>query len=116
MPKSPNLTIIFIALSAVVVAGIIGGIYLTAHDKDATAFYGFFTATLATVIAFGGIARGQNSINESVDQVKQNVNGRLSRLIELATQNATSRADLTEVRKIQADSGVVPTVTDNTNV
>lgn len=112
MPKSPNLTIIFIALSAVVVAGIIGGIYLTAHDKDATAFYGFFTATLATVIAFAGIARGQGSINDSVNQVKENVNGRLSRLIELATQNSSTRSDLAEVRKISQDSGVIPTTED----
>jgi hypothetical protein len=114
MPKL-NLTIIFIALSAIVIAGIVGGVYLTGHDKDATAFYGFFTATLVTVVSFAGLARSQGSINENLDTVKKNVNGNLSRLIDLATQNATTRSDVEEIQVIGESTGVVPTEKGSVN-
>lgn len=109
--KTPNLTIIFITLGAVVVAGLAGGVVLTVVDKDATAFYGFFTATLATIVAFAGLLRSQSAISEKVEAVQHNVNGRLSQLINIAT----SRTDKTAVESAQLDeiidqTGVVPTV------
>lgn len=109
--KTPNLTIIFITLGAVVVAGLAGGVVLTVVDKDATAFYGFFTATLATIVAFAGLLRSQSAINEKVEAVQHNVNGRLSQLIDIATK----RTDKTPVEAAKLDeiidaTGVVPTI------
>lgn len=104
--RTPNLTIIFIAISLIVVVGLAGGVALTVVDKDATAFYGFFTATLATVVAFAGLLRSQAKIEEKVDTVQHNVNGRLSQLIDIAAGKATSRADLKRVKAIAEESGV----------
>jgi len=109
MPKI-NLTIIFVAISVITVVGLIGGIYLTVHDKDATAFYGFFTTTLVTVVGFAGLARSQGSISENIQQVKSNVNGNLTRLIDLATKNTTTRAEAAEIRDISTRTGVSATV------
>jgi hypothetical protein len=109
--KSPNLTIIFIVLAAIVLVGLAGGVVLTIADKDATPFYGFFTATLATVVAFGGIIRGQSKIDEKVTQVSANVNGRLSQLIDLATSRGTpTDAERAQLEHIIEQTGVTPTV------
>lgn len=105
--KTPNLTIIFVALAAIVLVGLAGGVVLTIADKDATAFYGFFTATLATVVAYAGIIRGQSSISEKVAQVETKVNGNLSRLIDIAGGRVTpAQADVDD---IIAKTGVQPT-------
>lgn len=108
--KPLNMTLIFIALSAIVITGIAGGIVLTVYDKDPSSFYGFFTATLATVVAFVGLGRSQSKLSENMDQVKHKVNGNLSRLIEIATQNASTRNELSDIREISANTGTVDTV------
>lgn len=105
--KTPNLTIIFIALAAIVLMGLAGGIVLTIADKDATAFYGFFTATLATVVAFGGLIRSQSAIADKVTQVETKVNGNLTRLIDIA--GGKVKADQADVDDIIAQTGVLPT-------
>ena len=106
--KTPNLTIIFIALAAIVLVGLAGGVVLTIADKDATPFYGFFTATLATVVAFAGIIRSQSAIAEKVTQVETKVNGNLTRLIDIASNKVTvAQADVDD---IVSSTGVLPTV------
>lgn len=109
--KTPNLTIIFITIGAVVVAGLAGGVVLTVVDKDATAFYGFFTATLATIVSLAALLRSQSAISDKVEAVQHNVNGRLSQLIDIATH----RTDKTDVEDAQLhdiieQTGVLPTV------
>lgn len=113
--SGPNLPTLFIILSALVGIIIAGGVVLTLADKDATAFYGFATATLATVAAFGGLSRQTGKMANTVEEVKHNVNGRLSTLIDIATQNATSRKELKTVNQIGIDSGVIP-VQDDTDL
>jgi hypothetical protein len=107
--KTPNLTVIFISLTAVVVAGLAGGVVLTVVDKDATAFYGFFTATLATIVAFAGLLRSQSAISDKVEAVQHNVNGRLSQLIDIAA-NRTDKTEGEEARltAIIEQTGVHP--------
>lgn len=108
--KPINLTVMFIALAFIVVAGITGGIVLTIYDKDATAFYGFFTATLATVVAFVGLGRSQSKLSESQEEIKHKVNGNLSKLIDIATRKADSRADMREINEVKVSTGVTGTV------
>lgn len=108
--KTPNLTIIFITLGAVVVAGLAGGVVLTVVDKDATAFYGFFTATLATIVAFAGLLRSQSAISDKVEAVSHNVNGRMSALIELALGKKQTPEDQATIDQIIQDTGVHPTI------
>lgn len=118
--KTPNMTLIFVAVALVGAVGIAGGIILTVADKDATAFYGFFTTTLVGIIGFGGLARQQGKANENqaeiantVQEVRANVNGRLSQLIEIATQTASTRKERKAVERIGVESGVIPTVDED---
>lgn len=120
--KTPNNTLIFVSVAIVGAVGIAGGIVLTVFDKDATAFYGFFTTTLVSIIGFGGLAKQQGKTNASqaeiattVQEVKANVNGRLSQLIEIATQNATTRNERKTVQRIGVESGVIPTIDEPHN-
>lgn len=108
--KTPNLTLIFLAVAFVAGCGIVGGVFLTIFDKDATAFYGFFTVTLTTIVGFGTLARSQGKMAESIETVTHNVNGRMSKLIELATSQATTRKDLKTIERIGVESGVIETV------
>lgn len=106
--KTPNLTTIFIAIVILAIIAIAGGVILHLFDKDVTVFYGFITPTLATVVGFAAVARQQGKMNENVSRVESKVNGNLSKLIDLATQNATSRSEVAEARKIGVESGVIP--------
>lgn len=106
--KSPNLTIIFVAVVVVVLAGLGGGVTLTILRFDASVFYGFFTATLATVIAFGGVLRGQAKIDQRVTEVKANVNGRMTQLIDLAMRNAQTRDEAGKILEIAEAAGLAP--------
>ena len=108
--KPLNLTIIFVAVATVAVVGIAGAVALTLYDKDATAFYAFFTTTLVSVTGFGALARSQGKIGETVEKVQHNVNGRLSQLIDIATQNATTHEQRKTIATISTATGVVPTV------
>ncbi len=101
-----NFTIIFIVIGLVTTAGIVGGIVLSIYDKDATAFYGFFGVTLTSIVGFGGTLYGLNKVATETKAVKANVNGNLSRLIELAAGQARSRTELAEVRDIAERAGV----------
>lgn len=104
--RGPNLTVIFISVAAVVVFGLGGGIVLTALGFDPVPFYGFFTATLATVIGFAGIIRSQNKLDEKVDIVQHNLNGRLSQLITLALDKSTTPEQEEHVLRIADETGV----------
>lgn len=110
--KTPNFTIIFVVVGLIALAGIAGGVALTIFDKDASLFYGFFGTMLTTVVGLGALARSQGKINESVTQVKDNVNGRMSRLIELLGQSELTHTERETVAQIGVDSGVIETVSD----
>lgn len=111
-----NLTVIFICVSVIVAVGIGGGVLLTSIDKDATAFYGFFTATLATVVAFGSLARSQNTIGKDVKSIEHKVNGRLSELIAIATSKDDSHETRARAIQIGNETGVINTVDTSTPV
>lgn len=104
--RTPNLTVIFIAITAVVLFGLAGGVVLTVGGYDAAAFYGFFTATLATVIGFAGIIRGQTKIDEKVTSVQANVNGRLSQLIKIALDRSKTEEEEEQVLRIADETGI----------
>jgi len=101
-----NLTLVFITVSIVAMVGFAGAVILTISDKDATAFYGFLSSTLITVVGFGGTLFGLNKLSTKTDEIKTNVNGNLSKLIDLATNKATTRAEHTEIREVTERTGV----------
>lgn len=106
MKTSVNITIIFCAVALVMTAGICGGVVLAIFDRDATAFYGFFSTAFVTLIGFGGLVYGQNKANNKLDEVRANVNGNLSKLIDIATEKASTRADYNTVRTIAEGTGL----------
>lgn len=109
-----NLTIIFIAVCLVAIFGFAGAVAIIVSGNDPREFYAFLITVLTAVIGFGGTFYGVNKLNEKTDQVRANVNGNLSKLIELATRNAQTRSEMQEVRQAAERTGLetdtVPTV------
>lgn len=86
--RTPNLTLIFLSIATVTIFGLAGGVTLTVTGNDPASFYGFFTATLASVIGFAGIIGGLNKIQETNKAIETKVNGNLTKLIDLAVAKA----------------------------
>ena len=111
-----NLTLVFITVAVTAIIGFAGAVVIILSGNDPKDFYSFLTVTMTAVIGFGGTIYGLTKINTNTEQVKANVNGNLSKLIDLATANATTRGELAEVRAISERTGVtgstgnIPTV------
>lgn len=107
--KGPNITTIFVAVAAVGGIAIAGGVVLTVFGQSTTEFYAFVTSILVSIIGFGGLARSQGKVSEALDEVNVKVNGKMSRLLDVALQRSITEAEKEEVARIGVDSGVIPT-------
>lgn len=112
--RTPNLTLIFLSIATVTVFGLAGGVTLTVTGNDPASFYGFFTATLASVIGFAGIIGGLNKIQETNKAIETKVNGNLTKLIDLAVAKANPEHAGEAVaigESLELHTGSTPTLT-----
>lgn len=88
-----------------------GGLYLAIIGRDVDAslapVLGFATPTIAILLASVGIVKGQEQNNQELQEIKSNVNGRLSQLIDnhkaLVDENAELKSEIQRGKHAQPD-------------